>query len=56
MTAALPDWLEPLPDAERMRATDAWAIENGYVSITPVTFDLTAHSQRAAIEAWGWRA
>src|SRR6476661_6511810 len=27
MTAALPDWLEPLPDAERMRATDAWAIE-----------------------------
>jgi ADP-dependent NAD(P)H-hydrate dehydratase / NAD(P)H-hydrate epimerase len=27
MTASLPDWLEPLPDAERMRATDAWAIE-----------------------------
>jgi len=23
---ALPGWLEPLPDAERMRATDAWAI------------------------------
>jgi hydroxyethylthiazole kinase-like uncharacterized protein yjeF len=22
-----PDWLEPLPDAERMRATDRWAIE-----------------------------
>src|SRR2546429_4414550 len=27
MTAPLADWLEPLPDAERMRATDAWAIE-----------------------------
>jgi ADP-dependent NAD(P)H-hydrate dehydratase / NAD(P)H-hydrate epimerase len=27
MTAPLPDWLEPLPDAERMRATDAWAID-----------------------------
>jgi ADP-dependent NAD(P)H-hydrate dehydratase / NAD(P)H-hydrate epimerase len=27
MTAPLPDWVEPLPDAERMRATDAWAIE-----------------------------
>src|SRR2546423_7651841 len=27
MNASLPDWLEPLPDAERMRATDAWAIE-----------------------------
>jgi NAD(P)H-hydrate epimerase len=24
---ALPDWLEPLPDAEQMRATDRWAIE-----------------------------
>jgi NAD(P)H-hydrate epimerase len=24
---ALPDWLEPLPDAEQMRAADAWAIE-----------------------------
>jgi ADP-dependent NAD(P)H-hydrate dehydratase / NAD(P)H-hydrate epimerase len=23
----LPDWLRPLPDAERMRATDRWAIE-----------------------------
>jgi hydroxyethylthiazole kinase-like uncharacterized protein yjeF len=23
----LPDWLDPLPDAERMRATDRWAIE-----------------------------
>jgi len=21
------DWLEPLPDAEQQRATDAWAIE-----------------------------
>ena len=23
----LPDWLDPLPDAEQMRATDRWAIE-----------------------------
>jgi len=23
----LPDWLTPLPDAEAMRATDRWAIE-----------------------------
>jgi NAD(P)H-hydrate epimerase len=27
VTDALPSWLEPLPDAERMRATDRWAIE-----------------------------
>jgi len=24
----LPDWLDPLPDAERMRAIDAWAIDD----------------------------
>ena len=24
---ALPDWLDPLPDAETMRAVDRWAIE-----------------------------
>jgi 5'-nucleotidase len=24
--------------------TDVWAVENGYVSIVPVQFDLTAHS------------
>ncbi len=35
--------------------TDAWAIANGYVSVTPVTFDLTAHGQRQALAAWRWR-
>ena len=27
MGAGLPPWLDPLPDAEQMRAADAWAIE-----------------------------
>jgi NAD(P)H-hydrate epimerase len=27
MSEPLPDWLEPLPDAEQMRAIDAWAIQ-----------------------------
>ncbi len=35
--------------------TDAWAVENGYVSITPATFDLTAHAARDALKAWRWR-
>jgi len=35
--------------------TDAWALANGYVSVTPVTFDLTAHGQRQALAAWRWR-
>ena len=34
------------------KATDAWAVEHGYVSITPVSFDLTARQAMAGIEAW----
>jgi hydroxyethylthiazole kinase-like uncharacterized protein yjeF len=30
---SLPDWLEPLPDAATMRATDRWAIEGGVPSL-----------------------
>ena len=29
------------PDASD---TDEWALENGYVSVVPVTVDMTAHS------------
>jgi 5'-nucleotidase len=35
--------------------TDAWALANGYVSITPITFDLTAHALLDELTAWGWR-
>lgn len=35
--------------------TDAWAVENGYVSITPVTFDLTAHDALSEVAGWGWK-
>jgi 5'-nucleotidase len=35
--------------------TDARALADGYVSITPVTFDLTAHESREALAAWRWR-
>ena len=34
--------------------TDAWAVANRYVSVTPITFDLTAHGQRQALAAWRW--
>lgn len=36
--------------------TDAWAVANGYVSITPVSFDLTAHAAREDLAGWRWRA
>ena len=35
--------------------TDAWAVENGYVSITPITFDLTAYGLLSEVAGWGWR-
>jgi 5'-nucleotidase len=35
--------------------TDGWAVRNGYVSITPVSFDLTAHHALSEIADWGWR-
>jgi 5'-nucleotidase len=35
--------------------TDTWALANGYVSVTPITFDLTAHDEREALAAWRWK-
>jgi 5'-nucleotidase len=36
--------------------TDAWALDNGYVSVTPVTFDLTAYAHLRELAAWRLRA
>lgn len=33
--------------------TDARALKDGYVSITPITFDLTAHRLLGEVESWG---
>ena len=32
--------------------TDIWALENGYVSIVPVQFDLTAHHMIQKLNSW----
>ena len=32
--------------------TDEWALENGYVSIVPVQFDLTAHHAVSLLNQW----
>ena len=32
--------------------TDEWALENGYVSLTPVQFDLTAHHHLKTLNNW----
>jgi 5'-nucleotidase len=31
---------------------DAWALENGYISVTPITFDLTAYGEIDAVRSW----
>jgi 5'-nucleotidase len=35
--------------------TDSWALANGYVSITPISYDLTAHHALPTIASWAWR-
>lgn len=32
--------------------TDEWALENGYISIVPIQFDLTAHHAIQSLNAW----
>jgi 5'-nucleotidase len=35
--------------------TDEWALENGFVSIVPVQFDLTAHNAIAYLNQWNFK-
>ncbi|MFV0571324.1 MAG: 5'/3'-nucleotidase SurE [Xanthomarina gelatinilytica] len=34
--------------------TDEWALENGYISVVPVQFDLTAHHAITTLNTWGF--
>ena len=34
--------------------TDLGAVEDGYVSITPIQHDLTAHEHLATLSGWSW--
>lgn len=34
--------------------TDEWALKNGYISIVPVQFDLTAHHFKQQLNTWNW--
>lgn len=36
--------------------TDEWALANGYVSVVPVQFDLTAHHSIQQLNTWNWNA
>ncbi len=34
--------------------TDEWALQNGYISVVPVQFDLTAHHTIQQLNTWNW--
>ncbi|KAB2906422.1 MAG: 5'/3'-nucleotidase SurE [Anaerolineae bacterium] len=42
---------EPIGDVNEVD-TDLWAVHNGYVSLTPIHLDLTAHNIVSNIAAW----
>ena len=37
---------------DRGEDTDVWALENGYISVVPVHFDLTAHHFMQSLNSW----
>ncbi len=41
----------PTGDVEEV-GTDVWAVEQGYISLTPIQLDMTAHSLISAIQGW----
>jgi 5'-nucleotidase len=41
-------WITVAPLEEAEEGTDRWAVDNGYVSITPLRLDLTNHSDLEA--------
>jgi len=42
------------PSGKVEEGTDIGALHNGYVSITPLQLDLTAHGVIAQVKGWAW--
>ena len=48
-------WITGIPVEETEEGTDRWAVNQGYVSMTPLRLDLTDHEQLAGarkVESW----
>ncbi len=43
----------PEPSGVEEVGTDIWAVAHGYISVTPLQLDLTAHAQMDAFRDWG---
>jgi len=42
----------PAPTGVEEEGTDIWAVANGYISVTPIQLDLTAHNLLPAVREW----
>ena len=46
-------WLSgELINQDKGEDTDLWALDNGYISVVPVMFDLTAHHMIQKLNSW----
>ncbi len=41
-----------MPGGHLDEGTDIWAVANGYVSVTPMHLDLTAHELLPELQRW----
>ena len=49
-------WLTgKLVNKDKGEDTDEWALNNGFISIVPVEFDLTAHFAIKDLNEWGFK-
>ena len=44
-------WFTVVPIEETERGTDLWAFSRGYISMTPLTLELTEHAQLERLRA-----
>jgi 5'-nucleotidase len=50
ITIGLPEFV----NQDKGEDTDEWALGNGYISVVPVQFDLTAHHAAQELNTWKW--
>jgi 5'-nucleotidase len=43
-------------EKEHLENSDMWALNNGYASVVPVQFDMTAHDELGRLGAWDYEA
>jgi 5'-nucleotidase len=45
-----------MPTGVKEEGTDIGALADGYVSITPLQLDMTAHAMIHSLEKWEWKS